>query len=251
MARQSPSRVEPNRETASPTGIVLPLNLNLRTHKRAVYEKLRDMIVSFELPPGERLVETDLAARLGVSKTPVREALSMLESDGLAEVTPYRGAIVKWLSVNEMKEQGYLVDALEMPAYPIVVERITDEELTAIGRVADQLKQARRAGDEWRFGQLAGEIHTLIFACIGYPRLQQLIRMVLGPVGLRYDKALVYPYEESWDLLLAMALARYEAIRLRDADEVARVVREYRERMLETGLARASEPHVAEYFRND
>ena len=251
MARSAPSRAGPVGETPSRTATDPPLDLNLRTHKRAVYEKLRDMIVAFELPPGERLVETELAARLGVSKTPVREALSMLESDGLAEVTPYRGAIVKWLSINEMKEQGFLVDALEMPAYPIVVERITDDELVAVGRVAEQLKRARRDRDEWRFGQLAGEIHTLIFACVGYPRLQQMIRMVLGPVGLRYDKVLVYPYDESWDLLFAMAIARYEAIRRRDAEGVARVVREYRARMLESGLARAFEPDIAKYFRND
>ena len=114
---------------------IVPFDMNLRTHKRATYETLRDMIVSFELPPGERLVEKDLAARLGVSKTPVREALALLEADGLVEATPYRGAIVRWLSRNEIVEQGFLVDALEMPAYEIVVERITDAELAAIDKV--------------------------------------------------------------------------------------------------------------------
>jgi len=164
---------------------VVPFDMNLRTHKRATYETLRDMIQSFELPPGERLVEKDLAARLGVSKTPVREALAMLEADGLVETTPYRGALVRWLSRNEMAEQGFLVDALEMPAYPIVVERITDAELAAIDKVGKELTRARRDRNEKRFGQLAVQIHLLLFACTGFPRLLELIRVVVGPVGLR------------------------------------------------------------------
>ncbi len=130
----------------------VPLDMNLRTHKRATYETLRDMIVAFDLPPGERLVEKDLAARLGVSKTPVREALALLEADGLVETTPYRGAMVKWLSRNEILEQGFLVDALEMPAYQMVVERITDAELGAIDKLAKELVRARRDRDDIAVG---------------------------------------------------------------------------------------------------
>ena len=66
--------------------------LEVPTYKRAAYDSLRDMIVWFDLLPGQRLVENDLAARLGISKTPVREALAMLEADGLVESSPYRGA---------------------------------------------------------------------------------------------------------------------------------------------------------------
>ena len=143
----------------------------------------------------------------------------MLEADGLVETTPYRGAQVRWLSRNEIIEQGFLVDALEMPAYQIVVERITDEELAVIDRVAEQLVRARRDRDEMAFGALAVRIHLLLFACTGFPRLIDLIRVVVGPAGLRYDKALVYPFDESWDALLALSLARIEAIRARDAGE--------------------------------
>ena len=126
-------------------------------------------------------MESDLAGRLGVSKTPVREALALLEADGLVEATPYRGAIVRWLSMNESTEQGYLVDALEMPAYPMVIERITKPELAAVGKVVDRLKRARKARDQRQFSELAGEIHERLFACTGYPRLLALIHQVLGP----------------------------------------------------------------------
>lgn len=239
-----------DRSGATAMGTVVPFNMNLRTHKRATYETLRDMIVSFELPPGERLVEKDLAARLGVSKTPVREALAMLEAEGLVETTPYRGAIVRWLSRNEIAEQGFLVDALEMPAYEIVVERISDEELAVIDGVAQDLVRARRDRDEMRYGQLAVRIHLLIFACTGFPRLLDLIRVVVGPVGLRYDKALVYPFDESWDALLAIALARIDAIRARDAARVRETVAEHRRRLQALNEVKLADPAVSRYFRD-
>lgn len=227
------------------------VDLKLRTYKRAVYETLRDMIMAFELQPGDRLVETELATRLGVSKTPVREALFMLEADGLVDVAPYRGATVRWLSLNEMQEQGYLVDALEMPGYPIVVERITDAELAEIARITQDLKRARKERDEPRFGQLAVEIHYRIFAATGYPRLQQLIRVVLGPTGIRYDKAIVYPDPEAWDLLLALSVARSEAIQARDSERAIEAVREFRGRLNERLAARLEDPAVRRWFRED
>lgn len=224
-------------------------DMNLRTHKRATYETLRDMIGAFELPPGERLVEKDLAARLGVSKTPVREALALLEVDGLVEATPYRGAIVRWLSRNEIREQGFLVDALEMPAYEIVVARITDAELAAIDKVGKELVRARRERNERLFGELAVQIHLMLFACTGFPRLLELIRVVIGPVGLRYDRALVYPYPESWDALLEMSLARVDSVRGRDAAVVRETVARDRQRLHDLAESRLADPAVARFFR--
>lgn len=224
--------------------------LYLRTYKAAVYEALMEMIVSLELPPGERLVESDLAARLGVSKTPVREALALLEADGLVESTPYRGASVRWLSMNESEEQGYLVDALEMPAYPMVIERITKTELAAVGTVVGRLKRARRVRDQRQFALLAGEVHERLFACTGYPRLLALIQQVLGPVGRRYDAALVFPFDESWDLLRDMAVGRYEAVRTRDLDTVVGTIRELRARMRLMARERVRLPEVARYFHD-
>ena len=231
--------------------VAAPVDLKLRTYKRAVYETLRDMIMAFELVPGERLVETELATRLGVSKTPVREALFMLEADGLVDVAPYRGATVRWLSHDEIEEQGYLVDALEMPGYPMVVERISDAELAEIRRITEDLKRARRDRDEPRFGQLAVEIHYRIFASIGYPRLTELIRVVLGPTGIRYDKALVYPDPQTWDLLLELSVARSEAIQDRDAEAAIAAVRRLRAALSERIAVRLADPAIAKYFRDD
>jgi DNA-binding GntR family transcriptional regulator len=152
--------------------------------------------------------------------------------------------------MNESEEQGYLVDALEMPAYPMVIERITKQELAAVGKVVERLKRARKAHDRRLFSELAGEIHERLFACTGYPRLLALIHQVLGPVGRRYDAALVFPFEDSWDLLRDMAVARYEAVRTRDLDTVVSTVQEFRGRMRTLGRERVKLPEVARYFRD-
>ena len=153
---------------------VAPASLTMPTYKRAAYDTLADMIVQFELPPGERLVEAELASRLGVSKTPIREALAMLEAEGLVETLPYRGAKVRWLRRVEMEEQGFLIDALEEPAYTLVIARITKSEMAAVGRIMEQLKRARRQNDGRSFGRLTAEFHTSLFRTTGYPRLEKL-----------------------------------------------------------------------------
>jgi DNA-binding GntR family transcriptional regulator len=138
-----------------------------------------------------------------------------------------------------------------MPAYPIVVERITDQELRAIDGVAQRLARARRDRDEDRFGELAVQLHLMIFACTGFPRLLDLIRVVVGPVGLRYDRVLVYPDPPSWDALLDLSLARIDAIRQRDAQHVMQVVAEHRQRLQQLHKARLADPAVARYFQDD
>lgn len=80
-----------------------PLNLNSTLTSR-VYEVLKDKILSMELPPGTRLKDGELAEDLGVSNTPVREAIRQLEKDGSVETIPYRGNFVRKMSPEEVCE---------------------------------------------------------------------------------------------------------------------------------------------------
>lgn len=235
---------------AAPTGSSMR-PLEVPTYKRAAYDSLRDMIVWFDLLPGQRLVENDLAARLGISKTPVREALALLEADGLVELSPYRGASVRWLTVTEMQEQAFLVDALEIPAFPLVVEHITREEIAAVGDVVEAIRRARRAKDERDYGNHIVAMHQLLFRPTGFARLQRLIGTVVGPVGLRYDRALVYQYPDAWDLHLRLTIGRFEALKRRDAEGAQEFVRKVRRELTVLGLSRINEPSVSRYFKPD
>jgi DNA-binding GntR family transcriptional regulator len=222
--------------------------LRLPTYKLAVYRKLRDMITEFELPPGIRLVEADLARHLNVSKTPVREALALLQQDGLVDIEPYHGASVRWLYVRELEEQRFLVDALEVPTFPIVAANLNRSKLVAIGRVINQLKRARQNRDGRKFRQLTGKQHELLFRSIGYPRLQKFIATVVGPVGLRYDRAFLDNFDDAWDLSLDIMVQRFEALKRGDSRGAAEAVVKGHAKQLEMNLARVTDPLVAGYF---
>jgi DNA-binding GntR family transcriptional regulator len=111
------------------------------SQKRRVYRALRQDILTLALPPGRMLVETQLAARFRVSKTPVREALVLLEQDGLVEIIPRRGILVTAITVRDVREMFELRMALEGAAAQLAAARITPEEI-------DRLEALVRRGRE-------------------------------------------------------------------------------------------------------
>jgi DNA-binding GntR family transcriptional regulator len=232
------------RQPVLPDRVELPVS----TYKRAAYEALRDMVVELELPPGTRLVEMELARRLNVSKTPIREALASLEADGLVDFAAYRGATVSWLSSREMAEQRFLIDRIELPALPLVVERITRSQLADIGKVVRQLKRARARHDGKAFRRLTASTHAMLFAPVGYPRLLKFVTTLVGPVGLRYDRVFVDNFDDTWDIMLELAVRRYEAVAERDAQTAVRAVVECRDRLTALNNARIEHELVAPYF---
>ena len=232
----------------SPAEMLDSVDLALSTYRRAAYLALRDMIVELELPPGTRLVEKDLATRLNISKTPIREAIASLESDGLVDFAPYRGATVRWLSTNEMSEQRFLIDGVELPALELVVERITKPELANLAKVVRQMKRARARHDGKQFRRLTAETHALLSAPVGYPRLLKFINILVGPVGLRYDRVFVDNFDDTWDLMLELAVRRQEAVAGGDADAAVAAVLECREQIGALNQSRITHELVAPYF---
>jgi len=228
---------------------VRPDDLPVTTYKRAAYEAIRDMIVEMEIPPGTRLVESDLATILRVSKTPIREAIALLETDSLVSIVPYRGATVRWLSRLEVEEQRFLIDAVELPAFPLVVERISRQTMAELGRIVRQMKRARAREDGPSFRRLTVLTHEIMFRPVGYPRLERFVEILLGPVSLRYDRVFVDNFADTWDLMLELAVGRYELIADGDAAGAAALVRRYRDRIGELNSSRFDHELVAPYFR--
>jgi DNA-binding GntR family transcriptional regulator len=206
------------------------------------------LIVELEIAPGSRLVESDLAARLKVSKTPIREAIALLEADGLVGIEPYRGASVRWLSTMEMEEQRFLIDAIELPAFPLVVERISKPTLVALGKVVRQMKQARVKRDGRRFRLLTASTHEMLFHPVGYPRLDRFVSILIGPTGLRYDRVFVDNFADTWDLMLELSVGRYEYLKDGDPDGAVALVRRYRDEIGVLNASRLEHELVAPYF---
>src|SRR6201985_699738 len=107
-----------------------------------LYAALRDLIVRAELAPGERLSETELGDRLGVSRTPIREALGRLRDDRLVEVRPQIGTFVARISPAAVSDAQFIREALECTAVRVSAE-LADEE--SMGQIEENLRAQERA----------------------------------------------------------------------------------------------------------
>ncbi len=132
-----------------------------------VAEGLRDMIVENELAPGERIDEKRLCKLFAISRTPLREALKVLASEGLVELMPNRGARISMITSREVEEMFELASGLERLAAELVVERATDEELEEMRATHQRMIEFYMAGRRSDYFRLNQRIHNGIIALTG------------------------------------------------------------------------------------
>jgi DNA-binding GntR family transcriptional regulator len=144
----------------------------LKSH--AIYAGLRERILSNEIGPGTRLVMREVANQYEASDIPVREALRMLERDGLVETEPYRGARVTTITAKEVEETYFIRSHLESIATGLAAERITDAELAQLDVLMAELQAAVDAQDGPRFSNLNHDFHHTIVASCGNDMLREL-----------------------------------------------------------------------------
>ena len=125
--------------------VVFKPMLESRPIRDIAYEVLKHAIITAEIPAGERIVETDYAARLHISRTPLREALRKLENDGLVEYIPRRGVVVRAFSIADVEEIYTIRNALELLTLPAIIERATPEDIADLrSRLRDMDELARK-----------------------------------------------------------------------------------------------------------
>ena len=112
-----------------------------------VFQNLRQAILKGELEPGERLMEIHLAKRLGVSRTPIREAIRKLELEGLVDMVPRRGAVVASITRKDMRDVLEVRRTLEMLAVEVACERISQGELEKLRAAGREFE--RSGGSDW------------------------------------------------------------------------------------------------------
>jgi DNA-binding GntR family transcriptional regulator len=140
-----------------------------------VYAALREAIVRAELEPGRQLSENELATRLGVSRTPIREALGRLASEGFLERLPHRGFRVPEESLGNLLELYPIVAALELLAGRLALERFTPADVARLKAVNGRLAEARDRADVRAMLDLNTEFHRLISERGGNRRLAMLL----------------------------------------------------------------------------
>lgn len=140
-----------------------------------VYHQLTDDILSGKLAPGTRLIVRDLARRLGISDSPVREGLRMLERDGLVEFVPYRGARVAELHPHEVDEAYMIRGHLEALATRLAAAHLTPSDYDTLARMVAQMDEAIDRGDSKAYAALNRAFHQAIYSRCSHQRIVQLI----------------------------------------------------------------------------
>lgn len=140
-----------------------------------VFNTLRQAILTGELSPGERLMEIHLANRLGVSRTPIREAIRKLELEGLVTMIPRRGAEVAQITEKSMNDVLEVRSAMDVLCVELACDRITPEEIERLKNACNVFEQAVKNKDVKEIAQADVALHDIIAEATGNARLVQLI----------------------------------------------------------------------------
>jgi len=148
-----------------------------------VYDQLRVGILEGELEPGTELAEVALSEQLGVSRGPIREAISRLAAEGLVNVRPRRGAVVRSLSKEEFLELYQVREALERMAVQLAVPRLTETQLNELAALNEVMNASAAHDDIGGFFAANVAFHTRLLEASGNGTLQEVYRQLLGQLG--------------------------------------------------------------------
>lgn len=140
-----------------------------------VFNTLRQAILTGELKPGERLMEIHLADKLGVSRTPIREAIRKLELEGLVTMIPRRGAEVAQITEKSMNDVLEIRRTLDALCAELACDRITEGELEALKQACDHFEYCVAGKDAQKIAQADVALHDIILQATGNQRLIQMV----------------------------------------------------------------------------
>ena len=140
-----------------------------------VFNTLRQGILTGALEPGERLMEIHLADRLGVSRTPIREAIRMLELEGLVTMIPRRGAEVSRISRQDIRDVLEVRLVLDSLATKLACKRITEDQKEELKKAAEEFAEATGSGDVTAIAHADVRFHDVILAASHNRRLVQMV----------------------------------------------------------------------------
>lgn len=190
-----------------------------------VYEQLKLAIVDLRLAPGDPLREAALAEQLGVSKTPIREALTRLEQDGLVETTSFKGAAVTVYSRRDLEEIYELRELLEIAAARAAAVSMTDQARARLEHICADSRTLSRTEDVERLTELLTEFDEVLFAQVTNSRIKALVD------NLRAHLSRIGKLTTDIPGRIGNSVAEHdkivEAITARDADLAERYMREH------------------------
>jgi DNA-binding GntR family transcriptional regulator len=185
-------------------------------------ERIRDMIIEGQLRPGARINEGQLGTALGVSRTPLREAIKFIASEGLIELVPGRGAVIKALTPRDVREMLAVLCGLETMAARIGCGLATSIQIAAIERLHEQMMRCYQRDDRLEYYKLNQAIHTGIvqladnrFLAAQHAAIQARLKRI---------RFLGNGTPEKWACAVAEHEAMIEALAARDSDRLSAVL---------------------------
>jgi DNA-binding GntR family transcriptional regulator len=189
-----------------------------------VTNRLRDMIVSLRLPPGERIQELEVAQLLGVSRTPVREAIKVLTAEGLVELLPLRGAIVKAFSAKDARDMLEVIALLETYAGERACQA-DPARINAILQMHQEMKRLFEARQRLAYFALNQRIHEALIALADNDTLSMTHATLSKRMrSLRYSGNST---PENWTAAMAEHEQMMVALAARDGQALSRIMGEH------------------------
>ncbi len=178
-----------------------------RPIREIAYEVLKHAIVTGEIPAGERIVETDYADRLHISRTPLREALRKLERDGLVEYVLRRGVIVRAFTIADVEEIYTIRNALEMLTLPAIIEKATEEDIVSLRSQLHEMDDLMEAKDFDALSPVTRAFHRQLTAICGQNRILRVIEgqdefiTRFSAMAIRQEDRLLEAHKEHYALV--------------------------------------------------
>jgi DNA-binding GntR family transcriptional regulator len=203
-----------------------------RTLHDELLDRLRQMVIDGDMVPGEKVPEKDLCERFGVSRTPLREALKVLASEGLVTLTPNRGAMIAELTLEDLEEAFPVMGALEALSGEMACANITDREIAEIRNLHREMiahYESRKLRAYFRANQ---RIHELILAAARNQTLSTLYRSLEGRI--RQARFLANMSEARWAQAVQEHEGMIEALAARDGARLGSILKSHLANKFET-----------------
>ncbi|MDE0113794.1 MAG: GntR family transcriptional regulator [Albidovulum sp.] len=190
-----------------------------------VYSHIRQLILRLHLKPGEALSEQELSVKLGLSRTPVREAFIRLADEGLVDVYPQRGTLVAPIRIAEVKEAHFIRRVLEFAIVRSAAENAGRRHLALLEENLRLQAKAQRRKDYESLMDHDEAFHRLLSESVALPRAWRVIQSLMGQLDrVRYR---ILPKPGHGDLVRQQHVAIFRAIQAGDADRAEHEMREH------------------------
>ena len=206
-----------------------------RPIREIAYEVLKHAIITGEIPAGERIVETDYAERLHISRTPLREALRKLERDGLVECVMRRGVVVRAFTLADVDEIYTIRNALEMLTLPAIIEKATPADIASLRGKLHAMDALMEAGDIEQLSPLTRAFHSQLTAICAQKRILRVIDgqdeyiRRFSAMAIRQEDRLTAAHQEHYALV--------DLVEKRDLEGLRKLMYQHIERSKENCLA--------------